>query len=58
MEPIIKRYRINVDTSVKGIKTPSVTVEHTGEESDWHDTLAEHDELMAEMDKRYPAVEA
>jgi len=54
-----KRVRINVATSVKGIKTYDVTVELEGEEEDgeikldWV-ALAASDELVAELDQRYP----
>jgi len=51
---ITKRYRTNVATSVKGVKTYDCTVETTGLSMKEH--LAEHDQLVAEMDKRYPAV--
>lgn len=48
-----KRTRVEVSTSVKGVKTFSCTVElmdGTNEE-----ILAESDALVAELDKRYPA---
>ena len=53
-----KRVRINVATSVKGVKTWDCTVEYY----DWPEdragvldfTLAESDRLVAELDKRYP----
>ena len=50
-----KRTRINVSTSVKGIKTYDCTVEivdGTNEE-----VLAESDALVKSLDKRYPAPE-
>lgn len=50
-----KRTRIEVSTSVKGIKTYSLTVEHIddGDEA----VLAHLDYLVDEMDKRCPAPE-
>ena len=48
-----KRIRLNVSTSVKGIKTYDVTVEMLDEEEDV--VLALHDKLVVELDKRYPA---
>lgn len=49
---VSKRYRVNVSTSVKGIKTYDCTVDMTGVEM--KEVLAESDKLVAEMDKRYP----
>ena len=46
------RIRINVSTSVKGIKTYDATIE-TWQGMDH--ALAEHDRLVAELDQRYPA---
>ena len=44
------RIRINLSTSVKGIKTYDVTIEtHQGKDH----ALKEHDKLISEMDKRY-----
>jgi hypothetical protein len=54
MEPIIKRIRINVSTSVKGIKTYDATVELTGTDATREDALAESDALIAALDARYP----
>jgi len=48
-----KRYRVNVSTSVKGIKTYDCTVDMTGTTQE--EVLAESDSLVAELDKRYPA---
>ena len=45
------RIRINVSTSVKGIKTYDATVE-TYQGMDH--ALKEHDKLTTELDKRYP----
>ncbi len=47
------RYRINVSTSVKGIKTFECTVD--GENFTMDEVLAESDKLVAELMKRYPA---
>jgi len=59
---ITRRYRINVGTSVKGIKTFDCTVEviATGdgipETILMDDTLTESDRLVKELDSRYPAI--
>ena len=50
----IKRYRVNISTSVKGVKTYDCTVDIQGAGMD--DVLAESDKLVAELDKRYPFV--
>jgi len=55
---IITRIRTNVSTSVKGVKTYDATVEMTGEGVTKEMVLAQHDALVQELDKRYPAVEA
>ena len=47
------RYRVNVSTSVKGIKTFECTVDGDGFTMD--EVLAESDKLVAELMKRYPA---
>ncbi len=58
---ITRRYRINVGTSVKGVKTYDCTVEatctDTGESiTDLQNAiLAESDQLVGQLDKRYPA---
>jgi hypothetical protein len=49
---VIKRYRINISTSVKGIKTYDCTVDLQG--ATIEETLLESDKLVAELDKRYP----
>jgi len=49
------RYRINISTSVKGIKTYEATVDMTGYAM--ADVLAQSDLLVKELDKRYPALE-
>lgn len=51
------RYRINVATSVKGIKTWDATVEVQDDEETANlqeETLYRSNELVAELDKRYP----
>ena len=48
-----RRYRVNVSTSVKGIKTFECTVDGDGFTMD--EVLAESDKLVAELMKRYPA---
>jgi len=48
-----KRIRVNVSTSVKGIKTFDVTVEML--DTPKEEVLAESDALVALLDKRYPA---
>jgi len=47
------RYRVNVSTSVKGIKTFECTVD--GENFTMEEVLAESDKLVKELMKRYPA---
>ncbi|KKN00948.1 hypothetical protein LCGC14_1132780 [marine sediment metagenome] len=47
------RYRVNVSTSVKGIKTWDCTVDGTGYEME--EVVAESDKLVALLDSRYPA---
>ena len=47
------RYRVNVSTSVKGIKAFDCTVD--GENFTMDEILAESDRLVAELMKRYPA---
>jgi hypothetical protein len=49
---VSKRYRINISTSVKGVKTYEATVDITGATMD--ETIKESDNLVAELDKRYP----
>ena len=46
------RYRINVSTSVKGIKTYDVTVDIEG--LPMQEVLARSDDLIKAMDARYP----
>lgn len=55
MEQVTKqatRYRVNVSTSVKGIKTWDCTVESECLTMD--EVLVESDKLVAELEKRYP----
>ena len=47
------RYRVNISTSVKGIKTWDCTVDGTG--FDKAKILSESDELVEALEKRYPA---
>ena len=54
----IRRIRINVSTSVKGVKTYDATVEMTGVDVTKEMVLAEHAELVAVLDAKYPSVEA
>lgn len=49
-----KRYRINVSTSVKGVKTFDCTVDLLG--FTMEEILAESDKLVAALDARYPPV--
>ena len=51
---VSKRYRINVSTSVKGVKTYDCTVEMAG--VDMAVVLEQSDRLVAELDRRYPPV--
>ena len=53
---VSKRYRINVSTSVKGIKTYDCTVEMAG--VDMTLVLEQSDRLVAALDARYPPPEA
>jgi hypothetical protein len=46
------RYRVNISTSVKGIKTYDCTVD--GQGFTMEEVLERSDRLVAEMDKRYP----
>jgi len=46
------RYRVNVSTSVKGVKTWDCTCDAEGFTMD--DVLEESDKLVAELEKRYP----
>ena len=48
-----KRYRINISTSVKGIKTYDCTVDMQG--SEMSEVLAESDKLVKALDERYPS---
>ena len=49
------RYRVNVSTSVKGIKTFECTVD--AENFTMDEVLAESDKLVSELTNRYPAPE-
>ena len=51
-----KRIRVNVSTSVKGIKTWEATIEITaGLELAWQAVLDESSALTAALDAKYPA---
>ena len=50
------RHRVNVTISTKGVKTWDCTVDGTGYTQE--EVLAASDALVAELEKRYPAVEA
>ena len=50
---VSKRYRVNVSTSVKGVRTWETTVDCTGVSMD--EVLADSDALVALLDERYPA---
>ena len=47
------RYRVNVSTSVKGIKTWDCTVDGTNYTQD--EILKLSDEIVAKLENRYPA---
>ena len=53
---ITKRVRVNLSTSGKGIVTPDVTIEYTGDigQVDNLDVAVEADALMAFMRAKYP----
>jgi hypothetical protein len=53
MQSTTLRYRVNVSTSVKGVKTFDCTVESEGMSQE--EVLAKSDALVSELDKRYPA---
>ena len=57
-----KRIRINVATSVRGVKTYNATMELVREDlgtpAMLQDILAESDRLVAALDARYPKQEA
>ena len=46
------RFRVNVSTSVKGVKTWDATVD--GDNYTMEEVLAESDKLVLELGKRYP----
>jgi hypothetical protein len=46
------RYRVNISTSVKGVKTWDCTVD--GEGFSMTEILLESDALVAELEERYP----
>ena len=49
------RYRVNISTSVKGVKTFDCTVEM--ENAPMGDVLTASDLLVKELEKRYPILE-
>ena len=49
------RYRVNVSTSVKGVKTWECTVD--GEGYSQREVLLESDQLVASLESRYPITE-
>jgi len=49
-----KRYRVNISTSVKGVKTYECTVDMKGFAME--EVLLSSDLLVAKLDKRYPPV--
>ncbi len=49
------RYRVNISTSVKGVKTFDCTVDM--ENATMDDVLAASDLLVKELEKRYPIME-
>ena len=53
-----KRYRVNVSTTAKGIKTWECTVEIEGDQATLWEILEESDKLVAELDKRYGPTQA
>ncbi len=52
MVEVSKRYRVNISTSVKGIKTYDCTVDMEG--ATMEEVLAASDKLVQELDTRYP----
>jgi len=56
MEEKSLRYRVNVSTSVKGVKTWDCTVD--GENFEMDEVLGRSDELVKKLEARYPAPEA
>ena len=49
------RYRVNISTSVKGVKTWECTVDMEGHEME--DVLIHSDALVEELERRYPIME-
>ena len=50
---VSKRYRVNVSTSVKGVKTYDCTVDM--ENATMEEVLTESDKLVKALDERYPS---
>jgi hypothetical protein len=61
MEPpaTYKRVHVTIDTSVKGIHTPRISIEYQGPEADlgWLPIVDEAVLAMEELDRRYPIIE-
>ena len=53
---ITKRYRINISTTSRGLKSYECTVDIEG--LDMAEVMAESDRLVAMLDARYPVKEA
>ena len=49
---VSKRYRVNISTSVKGVKTYDCTVDM--ENAPMEEVLSESDKLVKLLDQRYP----
>ena len=49
------RYRVNISTSIKGVKTWDCTCD--GENLSMEEILTESDKLVKELEKRYPISE-
>ena len=56
IETVTKRYRINIATTSKGLKSYECTVDIEG--LDMAEVMAESDRLVAMLDARYPVKEA
>lgn len=52
-----KRYRINITTTSKGLKSYDCTVEVQGDAVTMEEVLIESDRLVAELDRKYPPPE-
>ncbi len=55
LPPPQKRIRVNVSTSVKGVKTYDATLEVTSDLGlTWQSVVEEHKAMIAELDRIYP----